>query len=174
VYRELLKTYQPGSIGIYGCSAGGLLTAQSVAWLLKEGLPLPGAVGMFCAAGSYYGEGDSGHFFAASTGTPLSGVTQPRGHPYFKNVDPKDPLVFPSRSAELLSRFPPSLLITSTRDQGLSSVAYMHSRLVALGVEAELHVWEGLTHGFFQDPDLPESREAHDVAVKFFERHLGR
>src|SRR5258707_1314328 len=32
VYRELLKTYKPGNIGIYGCSAGGALTAQSMAW----------------------------------------------------------------------------------------------------------------------------------------------
>jgi epsilon-lactone hydrolase len=42
VYRELLNTYQPKNIGIYGCSACGLLTAQAVAWLQKEGLPPPG------------------------------------------------------------------------------------------------------------------------------------
>jgi len=44
VYRELLKTYRPEDIGIFGCSAGGSLTAQSMAWFLKENLPLPGAI----------------------------------------------------------------------------------------------------------------------------------
>ena len=31
VYRELLKTYPAKNIGIYGCSAGGMLTGMSVA-----------------------------------------------------------------------------------------------------------------------------------------------
>ena len=61
VYKVLLKDYRAENIGIYGCSAGGLLTAQVVSWLMKEGLPLPGGVGMFCAAAYYWNEGDSGH-----------------------------------------------------------------------------------------------------------------
>ena len=32
VYRELLKSYKAQNIGIYGCSAGAMLTAQVVAW----------------------------------------------------------------------------------------------------------------------------------------------
>lgn len=48
VYRELLKTYKPESIGIYGCSTGATLSAGAVAWFQKEGLPRPGAVGLFC------------------------------------------------------------------------------------------------------------------------------
>jgi hypothetical protein len=45
--------------------------------------------------------------------------------------------------------------------------------LVKLGVDADLHVWEGLFHGFFYNPDVPESQEAYDVIVRFFEKHLG-
>jgi hypothetical protein len=30
-YRELLKRYKPKNIGIYGCSAGGALTAETAA-----------------------------------------------------------------------------------------------------------------------------------------------
>jgi acetyl esterase/lipase len=48
-YRELLKTYRPENIGIYGCSARGLLAAISVAWLQREGLPPNGAVGVLCS-----------------------------------------------------------------------------------------------------------------------------
>ncbi len=169
VYRELLKTYPPKNIGIYGCSAGGVLTAQTVAWLQKEKLPLPGGVGMFCAAGAYWSEGDTGHIGAALAGNPLGTAGQ---NPYLKGADLNDPLVFPARSDKVLAKFPPSLLMVATRDFALSSVVYTHSRLVALGVDADLHVWEGLGHAFFFDPDLPESREAHAVVVKFFDKHL--
>ena len=58
VYRQLLKDHAPQNIGIYGCSAGGMLTAMSVAWFEKHNLPRPGAVGIFCAgAGSPTGAG---------------------------------------------------------------------------------------------------------------------
>ena len=50
VYRELLKEYQPEHIGIFGCSAGGGLTAQAVAWFLSKALSRPRAVGIFAAA----------------------------------------------------------------------------------------------------------------------------
>jgi acetyl esterase/lipase len=171
VYRELLKTYKPGNIGIYGCSAGGLLTAEAVAWFQKRGLPLPGAVGMFCEGGLYWTEGDSGYIGEAfgwgSAGDPMD------RNPYFKGIDPNNPLAFPARSAQVMARFPPSLLISGTRDVALSSVVYTHSVLVAQGVDASLHIWEGVGHGFFLDPDLPQSREVYSVIWKFFDTHLG-
>jgi hypothetical protein len=43
---------------------------------------------------------------------------------------------------------------------------YTHTRLVKLGVDADLHVWEGLFHFFFLNPDVPESRDAYDVMVR--------
>lgn len=175
VYQELLKTYKPENIGMYGCSAGGMLTAMSVAWFQKHDLPRPGAIGVFCASAGEFG-GD-----AAYTSTPLGearlmpemreGGVHRLG--YFSNVDPKDPLVAPINSSEMLAKFPPTLIITGTRAFEMSSAVYTHARLVKLGVDAELHVWEGLFHGFFYNPDVPESRDAYDVIVKFFDRHLG-
>ena len=38
-YRELLKSYRPENIGIYGCSAGGMLDGMSVAWFQRHGAP---------------------------------------------------------------------------------------------------------------------------------------
>jgi len=175
VYQELLKTHKPENVGIYGCSAGGMLTAMSVAWFQKHDLPRPGAIGVFCASAGEFG-GD-----AAYTSTPLGearlmpemreGGMRRLG--YFSNVDPKDPLVAPINSSEVLAKFPPTLIITGTRAMELSTAVYTHSQLVKLGVDAELHVWEGLFHGFFYNPDVPESRDAYDVIVKFFDRHLG-
>jgi len=170
VYRELLKTYKPKNIGIYGCSAGGLLTAEVVAWLQKEKLPLPGAVGMFCEGAGYWMEGDSGKAFIAAVGKPEWALSK---NPYFKNTDPANPLAFPVRSASVMAKFPPSLLIAGARDFALSSVVHTHSVLISQGVDAQLHVWEGLGHAFFFDPDLPQSREVYSVTVKFFDKHLG-
>jgi hypothetical protein len=41
-------------------------------------------------------------------------------------------------------------------------------------VEAELHLWEGAGHCFQYNPAIPESRDAYDIIVKFFDRHPGR
>jgi acetyl esterase/lipase len=173
VYQELLNTYRPKNIGIYGCSAGGLLTAETVAWLEKERLPLPGAVAMLSGAATYWSDGDSGYFGRAMEGTNLflEGADK---NPYFQDASPHDALAFPAESASVMARFPPSLLVTGTRDFALSSVVHTHSVLVAQGVEADLHVWEGLGDAFFYDPYLPESREAYEVIARFFDKHLGR
>jgi acetyl esterase/lipase len=149
-----------------------LLTAQTVAWLRKESLPMPAAVGMLCAAGAYFGEGDTGHLYAARARLPLAQIADPRENVYFREADRNDPLAFPVRSQEILARFPPSLLISATRDFGLSSVGHMHSLLTGLGVEADLHVWEGLDHAFHYWPDLPQSRAVYRVVARFFEKHL--
>ena len=118
---------------------------------------------------------------AAYTAMPLGEARLTAAHrsalprlPYFEGTDPKDPLIAPLNSPEMLAKFPPTLVITGTRDFALSDALYTHSQLVKLGVEAELHVWEGLFHGFFYNPDVPESKDCYDVIVKFFDRHLGK
>jgi len=186
VYKELLKDHAPENIAIYGCSAGGMLTAMSVAWFAEHNLPQPGAVGIFCAgAGSPAGAGFGGD--AAYTAGPLGEgramfLTPPNARPnqapaglgYLAGTDPKDPLVAPINSPEILAKFPPTLIITATRGFEMSGAIYTHAQLVKQGVDAELHVWDGLFHGFFYNPDVPESRDCYDVIVKFFDRHLGK
>jgi len=173
VYKALLNDYKPENIGIYGCSAGGLLTAESVVWFQKHGLPAPGAVGMFCAAGFLSTDTDSGRFSAALMGTPSDKQGKREKVSYFKQADRKNPLAVPGLAPEMLAKFPDSLLITGTRDFMMSTVLVTHSQLVKQGVKADLHVWEGLGHAFFFEPGLPESREAYDVIVRFFGEHLG-
>jgi acetyl esterase/lipase len=172
VYRVLLKDHKPRNVGIYGCSAGGMLTAEAVAWFDKVGLPQPAAVGMFCAAAGRM-SGDSLHVAPALTGGVI-----PEHHelmwPYFAKakVNEHDPLVYPINSSALLAKFPPSLLITGTRDFAMSSMFQTQRELVKQGVDVELHVWDGMQHSFFTNPDLPESKEVYEVIVRFFDRHL--
>src|SRR5262249_21594804 len=117
-YRELLKTYKPQNIGLYGCSAGSFLTAESVPWFSKEGLPEPGAVGMVCGGAFYWTEGDAGIVNREVTGINAGSA---QASPYFRGVDANNPLAFPGRDPKVLATFPPSLLVSGTRDFGLSS-----------------------------------------------------
>ncbi|WP_199098848.1 alpha/beta hydrolase fold domain-containing protein [Dyella sp. ASV21] len=173
VYRELLKHHKATDIGIYGCSAGGVLTGEAVARLIDHKLPVPGAIGTFC--GSLVNmEGDSTYVAPLLNGAPAP--IQPlriEQLPYFKGTNARDPRVFPGLSPAWLAQFPPTLLISGTRDMALSSVLRSQALLDQAGVPTELHVWEGMWHSFFSDPELPESQAAYTVIVKFFDRHLG-
>lgn len=171
VYTALLADYRPEDIGIYGCSAGAFVTAQSVAWLVKKGMPVPGAIGMFCAGAFPSSGGDSEHMWKAISGF-RNNPMPPKELRYLNDGDHDNPLAFPGVDPQIMARFPDSLLIASTRDFLLSSVLTTHRQLVRLGVTVELHVWEGLEHAFFFEPDLAESREVYDVIVRFFDVHL--
>ncbi len=172
VYRALLKQYKPGAIGIYGCSAGGVLTGEAVARLIDRKLPVPGAIGTFC--GSLVDmAGDSAYVAPLLNGAPVPDHPLQLGDlPYFKGASAADPLVFPGLSPTLLAKFPPTLLITGTRDMAMSSVIRSQTLLSQAGVATELHVWEGMWHSFFSDPDMPESRAAYETIVRFFDHHL--
>ena len=174
VYRALLKQYKPASIGIYGCSAGGVLTGEAVARLIADKLPVPGAIGTFC--GSLVDmAGDSMFVAPLLNGDPVPEHPLRLGDlPYFKGARLTDPMVFPGLSPELLRQFPPTLLITGTRDMALSAVVRSQNLLSKAGVATELHVWEGMWHSFFSDPEMPESRQAYETIVRFFDQHLTR
>jgi acetyl esterase/lipase len=177
VYKALLEHYKPADIGIYGCSAGGKLAAQSVAWFDKHGLPKPGAIGVFCGSLGLPTVGDSTIVSSVIGGrlvmTKAPSPKQATG-PYMVDAPLDDPMAYPEASPELLARFPPTLFVTGTRSLELSAAVHSHIQLLKAGADAELAVWEGMDHGFWRDPDLPESREAYDVIVKFFDRHLGQ
>ncbi|MBK7950631.1 MAG: alpha/beta hydrolase fold domain-containing protein [Deltaproteobacteria bacterium] len=170
VYRALLETHAPEQIGIFGCSAGGMLTAQAVAWFQAHDLPRPGAIGIFCAGAGGTGDGDARLITEALRVPPPGGGSMA----YFEGADMRDPLVAPVFTPAVLARFPPTLVISGTRDMALSAALYTHGQLVAAGVEADLHVFEGLGHYFFADTRLPESKQAFAVMARFFDEHLGR
>ena len=51
---------------------------------------------------------------------------------------------------------------------------HTHLALAKQQVPAELYVWEGMFHGFFYNPDVPESQECLDFIARFFNQWLGR
>jgi monoterpene epsilon-lactone hydrolase len=174
VYRALLRHCTAKNIGIYGCSAGGVLTAESVAWIITKKLPVPGTIGTFCRSVTEL-DGDSANFAPVLNGEPApTTIMKLTALPYFKEAKATDPLVFPANSPAMLAQFPPTLLITGTRDFTMSSVIQSQRLVSAAGADAELHVRDGMWHSFFSAPEMPESREACTVIVDFFERKPGR
>ena len=169
VYRGLLKSYAPGNIGLYGCSVGGELAGQATAWIITHHLPRPGAIGVLCAGLAKYG-GDS-MYTARFLPTPATaGIAHLMT--YTQGIDTADPTLYPADHLDLLAKFPPVLFITSTRDLAMSSAIYSHNQLAKAGVDSELYVWDGLWHSFVLD-DLPEARDADNIVVRFFDKHLG-
>jgi epsilon-lactone hydrolase len=175
VYKELLKTYKPKKIGIFGTSAGAILTGEVTSQLKKSGLPLPGALGMFSTSADFSRPSDSRQIFAleglAGRLEPAD-PNKPRENPYVGSADPKDPVVSPLFAD--LKGWPPSLLVTSTRDLLLSDTSMFHLALTKAGVDAQLFVYEALPHAFWYHYELPETTDALDRMAKFFVQKLGK
>jgi monoterpene epsilon-lactone hydrolase len=174
VYKELLKTYEPRNMAIYGSSAGAVLTPEVAVKLKQLGLPVPGALGIFSGAGDFTQTGDSQQIYGVHG---LSGHpdTRPKGVQwlavYVGATDPRDPVLSPFFAD--LHGMPPTLFMTSTRDMLLSDTTILHRAFLNAGVDASLVVFEGLNHCFWYDPNLPESREADGIIARFFDTHLG-
>jgi acetyl esterase/lipase len=174
VYKELLKTYKPERIAIYGSSAGAVLTPEVAVQIKQLGLPLPGALGVFSGGGDFTKTGDSQYVYGVHG---LSGPpdTRPKGVQwlavYVGSADPKNPVLSPFFAD--LHGMPPTLFMTSTRDMLLSDTTILHRAFLRAGVDARLVVFEGLNHCFWYNPDLPESREADQIMARFFDRALG-
>lgn len=179
VYRALLKHYSPSHMVLYGCSAGGMLTAESIAWFQAHALPNPAAIGIFCASLDKFGTGDSAHLAGPLLGMHFSAPAtdrkeQPKPPGYFDGVKDDNALAYPLRSPALLAKFPPTLFISGTRSFEFSAALDSHNQLAKAGVDTRFFGWDGMFHGFFYNSELPESREAYAVMVRFFEDHLAK
>lgn len=172
VYKELLKTYQPGHIVIYGTSAGAVLTAQVAARLKQLGLPLPAALGIFSGLGDFARHGDSEAIYSLRG---FSGHLDPpepetRDREYLAGTDPRDPVLSPIFGD--LHGLPPTLFITSGRDLLLSGTVNLHRAYLNAQVDARLVVFDALPHAFWYDSTLPEAIEANHMMADFFVQQL--
>ena len=175
VYKELLKTYKPRSIGIFGTSAGAILTAEVTVRLKQMGLPLPGALGIFSMLADFSRVGEARQLFTLN-GCP--GQLQPTDtnhlpdDQYVGKIDRKDPVLSPFYAD--LRGIPPSLLVTSTRDLLLSDTAIFHRALLRAGSDSQLVVFEALPHAFWYHFQLPETTEALAVMARFLNEKVSK
>jgi monoterpene epsilon-lactone hydrolase len=184
VWDYYTKTYKPQNIGIVGCSAGGSLASQTTAILISKGRPTPGVLGVYCSGLGGMG-GDSQFYGALSVTNAPIGAAQgggagamipgrPAEPNYYTGVNMNQFIVNPTLDEKLLARFPPTIFFTGTRDFAMSSSLYSYRKLIKLGIDSEVMVFDGLYHGFMTNPDFPEAQEGYKIAAAFFDRHLGR
>jgi epsilon-lactone hydrolase len=174
VYKELLKTYKPSHIAIYGTSAGASLTAEIAVRLKQLGLPMPAALGMFSTLDNFAFMDDSWSIYTlrgfAGHLDPPDGTTH---DPYYVgSTDLKDPVLSPIYAD--LHGLPPALFISSGRDALLSATSNLHRAYLRAGIDARLVVFDALPHAFWYDSTLPESIEASHIMADFFMKELGK
>jgi len=176
VYKEVLKHYQPKNIGMFGTSAGSGLTAAAMFKLRELNLPQPAVVGLGTpfiditkTGDTYFTNQDIDNFLVTYNGL-LGSIAKL----YAGSHDMKNPLISPIYG-DFAKGFPPTILTSGTRDLFLSNTVRTHQKLREVGIEAYLQVFEGCSHAFYlQVLDSPESKQAYQEMVAFFDKHLGK
>lgn len=172
VYKELLKSYKPSHIIIYGTSAGAILTGEVAVKIKQLGLPQPAALGIFSGMGDFGRMGDSMAMYGLRGLSGHLDPPQPGAHdPYYTGeTDVKDPVLSPIYAD--LHGLPPTLFVTSGRDLLLSGTVNLQRAFLHAGVDAQLVVFDALPHAFWYDPQMPEAIEANHMMADFFLKQL--
>ncbi|MEZ4571960.1 MAG: alpha/beta hydrolase [Thermomicrobiales bacterium] len=165
-YRSLLDAgIHAGRIVIAGDSAGGNLALAASKRLRDAGIPLPAGlvlispwVDLSCASSSMEYNADARHL-AQRQGLLRSAAT------YLGDVDARHPEASPIHGD--LSSLPPTLIQVGSLETLLDDSVTLEQELKAAGVQARLHVYEGMVHEWhllsaLLEPDamLDEAAEA--------------
>jgi len=162
VYQALEKGHGAKRIAIFGTSAGACLSGQLVAKLASMGRPMPAALGFLSGSADLGVRGDSESWMP---GPGFDWVAA-----YVGKTPMADPVLSPLRGD--ISRFPPTLLLTSTRDFLLSPTSIFARKLTEKGVDARLVVFDGLPHAFWAYMAAPESDQANELVARFLKEQL--
>ena len=173
VWKEVVKANDAKKTAIFGTSTGGGMTLAMVLRAIKEGLPLPAAI----APGTPWSDlTESGDTYLANEMldnvlVSYRGWLGDAAKLYANGTDLKDPMLSPIYGD--FHGFPPAILTTGTRDLFLSNTVRTHRKLRDAGIEAQLIVFEGLSHAqYLFDPAMPESKDHFTELTAFFDRHL--
>lgn len=173
VYRRVLENRPAGSVALGGTSAGGGLTLASVLRFKALGLDLPGALYAGTPWADLTKTSDTLFTNAAVDRVLMTydGLLKGAALLYADGRDLKDPLISPLYGD--FDRFPPTYLVSGTRDMLLSDTVRAHRKLRAAGVVADLNVYEGVSHAdYLIAADSPESQQVYSELNAFLLRHL--
>ena len=175
VWKEAVKIADPRNMAIFGTSTGGAMTLAMVLRAKAENLPLPAAI----APGTPWSDiGKIGDTYETNEWIDNVLVTWDgwlgrAAKLYANGHDLKDPFISPIYGD--FAGFPPTILTSGTRDLFLSNTVRTHRKLRRAGVEADLNVYEGQSHGQYgANMNAPETKEAFTDIARFFDRHLGK
>jgi monoterpene epsilon-lactone hydrolase len=174
VYQSVLKTTSPRNTAVFGTSAGGALVLEMMLRARQLGIPLPGAIAPGTPMADVTKTGDSFYTNELVDNVLVSrnGFCDAATVVYAHGHNLSDPMLSPIYGD--MHGFPPAILTTGTRDLLLSNTVRVHRKLRQAGVEAQLEVFEGMSHAQYQfDDRVPETREAFGEVTAFLDKHLG-
>ena len=171
VWREVIKTLKPqncgllGSFGRWRADAGDGAQAERTEGAVAGGSLFAGTPwsDLTKAGDTQFTNADIDDVLVTSDG--LLGAC---ARLYVGMHDLKHPLVSPVYGD--LSGFPPTILVSGTRDLLLSDTVRVHRKLCQAGVDARLHVFEGLSHAQYlqsvPDAGMPRRLRAGLVVLR--------
>jgi len=172
-YKGILEKYPSHTLFLGGTSAGGNLTMGTTLKLIEEGIDLPKALFLGTPGATFDKVGDS---FYTNEGLDRllgtwDGLITASLKLYANGVAFDDPYIAPINAD--LTGFPPSILVTGTRDLLLSPTVVTHRKLRDAGVFADLVVIEGQSHGDYMFVvNSPESIGVFNDLDKFLTQYL--
>ena len=175
VWKEAIKMQNPRNMAIFGTSTGGGMTLALILRAKQEGLPLPAAIAPGTPWSDLTEAGDTykTNEWLDNVLVSYNGYLTHAAQLYANGHDLKDPQLSPIYGD--FTGFPPAILTSGTRDLFLSLTVLTHRKLRRAGVEAELQVFEGMSHAqYLFDPTAPETKEAFSEIASFFDKHLGK
>ena len=164
----VMSRHARSPVAAVGVSAGGGLLASALLKRRDLGLPVPAAAVFLMPECDLTESGDSFEVLREAD-VVLKGSLMNANRLYAGGAD----LAHPYLSAiygDVRGAFPPSLLISGTRDLFLSNTVRLHRLLRRAGVAADLVVHEAMPHGGF--PGSPENDEMLADIVGFLEHAL--
>jgi acetyl esterase/lipase len=174
-WKAAINLAEPRNMAIFGTSTGGGMTLAMILRAKQEGLPLPAAIAPGTPWSDLTETGDSykTNEWLDNVLVSYHGWLGQAAKLYANGHDLKDPQLSPIYGD--FTGFPPAILTSGTRDLFLSLTVLTHRKLRRAGVEAELQVFEGMSHAQYNfGPEAPESRETFTEIARFFDRHLGK
>ena len=175
VWRATAEINDPKKLGLFGSSAGAGMALAMILRAKDGGLPLPAALAIGTPWADLTETGDTfkTNEWLDNVLVSYNGYLSRAAPLYANGRDLKDPCLSPIYGD--FNHFPPTVLASGTRDLLLSLTVLTHRKLRRANVEAELHVFEGMSHiHYVLNPLAPESRELFTEWAKFFDKHLDR
>ena len=174
VYRGIRESSPMRKIAVGGSSAGGNLTLALTHYLKKEGMDLPAVLYLGTPRTDLSNKSDSLDILEGVDPRIPSfreGIIEATERLYVATSSREDPLISPIYGD--FSGFPPTYLVTGTRDILLSDTIRVHRKLRQSGVEASLNVYEGLFHAAYVSAGFsPEFYQVYGELSEFLGTHL--
>ena len=173
VWKSLIKDRDPKFMALGGTSAGGGLILTSTHKFKAFGLALPGALFAGTPWADLTKTGDS-YFTNEGVDNILvtyKGILAGAAKLYAGDNELTDQLISPVYGD--FKDFPPTYLVSGTRDMFLSNTVRTHRKLRTAGVVADLNVYEGFSNGdYLKVVDSPESQQVYAELGAFLLKYL--